>query len=112
MLKPMDPDVIRALLADTEDVITPAVKAEEQLYKHLRCPVCGGSKNTKVLRPIKVVHGEGGPVILNSPFGDDVLPEGRAKCLQCGAVYDPYTKVVERTEASMIASPDSDPLPK
>jgi hypothetical protein len=107
-MKAMDPKLIRELLAGQEDVLTPEIEAEEALYKNLRCPMCAEGDCEKKLYQPKVVEGEDGePVVVQSPFSSgSLLPEGYAHCIHCGTDFDPYTRVIFSTEASMIHGPD------
>lgn len=102
-LHPMDPEVIRQLLKSEEDTLTPAIKAEEALYRNTRCPICGQNGCEKRVRPPRVVIDDRGePVVVSSPFGLGPLPEGYAHCIHCGTEFNPYTGMIFRTEASMI----------
>src|SRR5687767_3172059 len=111
MFRPMDPMMIRELLKGQPDVLTPEVKAEEQLYRNLSCPMCGQSDGCeKRIRPPKIVSGPNGePVIASSPFSSGrLLPQGYAHCIHCGTDFDPRSGVIYRTEATILAPP-SDP---
>jgi len=106
MLKTMDPNVIRQLLDDTEDILTPEIKAEEALYRNTQCPVCGQGECEKRIRAPKIVTGEDGePVVASSPFGSGLLPDGYAHCIHCETDFNPYTGMIFQTEASMIRAP-------
>ena len=110
LLKPMDPEVIHKLLEGTKDVLTPQVKLDQDFYKNVRCPVCGHKGCEKrIFTPKIVVDNEGNMEFIRSPFGDDMLPEGYAFCMHCSTSFDPYTSVIIKTEASVIAEPGSDP---
>lgn len=102
-LKPMDPELIRQLLRNEEDILTPEIKAEETLYRHTQCPLCGHGGCEKRIRPPRIVIGEHGePVVVASPFGASLLPDGYAHCIHCGTDFNPQTGMIFRTEASMI----------
>jgi hypothetical protein len=94
MIEFMDPDIVRQLITGHPDIITPEVKAEEARYKHLRCPVCGKSGCEKRIRVPK--PGDGLDV-------GAILFDGNAYCKTCGTLFDPYTQVVQSSEASLIS---------
>ena len=108
MFKPMDPDQVRKLLEGHDDIIGPDAKAEEALYRHTSCPMCGGGDCEKRIRDAKIVTDEEGqPVVAQSPFGSGILPEGYAHCINCGTDFNPYTGMIFTTEASIIHGPES-----
>lgn len=96
MLELMDPNVVRQLLQGHKDIITPEIKSEEALYRKLHCPVCGRSGCEKRIRIPK--PGDGFEI-------DGILFDGDAYCKHCGTVFDPYTRVVSSSEASIIHGP-------
>ena len=105
-LKFMDQQLIRQLLQNEEDIITPEIKAEEALYRNTRCPLCGQGGCEKRLRAPKIVLNENKePVVVSSPFGMGMLPEGYAHCIHCGTDFNPHTGLVFKTDASMIHAP-------
>jgi hypothetical protein len=107
MLIPMDPQLIRELLENEEDSLSTAIKAEETLYRHTQCPVCGQSGCEKRIQPPKIVVGENGePTVVRSPFGMGPLPEGYAHCIHCDTDFNPYTGMIFKTTASMIRAPE------
>ena len=112
MLKPMDPTLLCQLVQGQPDVLTKEIEEDNELYRRLRCPVCGRSGCSKKLETPLLVEGDNGTVAIRTPFGDSVLPEGHAQCGHCETEFDPYTKVIRGTEASLIFSQQSDPLPK
>ena len=102
-LHPMDPELIRQLLKTEKDILSPAIKSEEALYRNTRCPMCGQDGCEKRVNPPKVIMDERGePVVVSSPFGLGPLPDGYAHCVHCGTEFNPYTGMIFRTEASMI----------
>lgn len=106
-LKPMDPKLIRKLLENQRDILTTEVKAEEALYRHTQCPICGSTGCEKRIQPPKIVlNSDGTPMVLRSPFGSGPLPEGHAHCLNCGTNFNPHTGMIFQTEASMIHGPE------
>lgn len=110
MLKPMDPTLLCQLVQGQPDVLTKEAEADAKFYRDLRCPLCSKGGCTKKLEAPLIKEGPDGTVLLRTPFGDGMLPEGYASCNHCGTEFDPYTKVVRSTEASIISSPQSDPL--
>jgi hypothetical protein len=103
MLRSMDPNTIRELLASHTDTLTPEIKAEEAFYRNTQCPMCGSGGCKKLIRAPKVLIGEdGGQEIVQSPFGMSSLPEGYAHCLNCGTDFNPHTGMVYGTDASII----------
>ena len=105
MFKPMDQDLARKLISEHDDVLTAEAKAEETLYRHTQCPLCGQSGCEKRVRRPQVVVTENGPEVVASPFGDDMLPEGYAHCVHCDTDFNPRTGMIFKTEASMIHAP-------
>jgi hypothetical protein len=108
--KPMDPEVIQQMIKEHEDILTPLVKAEEEVYKNTKCPVCFQGGCSKKVRPPKVVMTADGPTVARSPFGDGPLPEGNAFCIHCSTEFDPKSGIIYKTDASVIPSSRSDPL--
>ena len=105
-MKAMDPDRIRELLAGQEDILTPEIKVEEALYRNTQCPMCSqGDCEKRIYRPKVSIDEEGQPVVEQSPFSSGLLPEGYAHCIHCGTDFNPYTRVIFRTDASMIHGP-------
>jgi hypothetical protein len=109
--KPMDPNLVRQLIQDQEDIITPLVKAENERYKKLHCPICRQDGCKKRIKPPKVIITEKGQQVVESPFGSSPLPYGYAVCSHCDTEFDPETGVIYKTKASTLPSSQSDPLP-
>ena len=106
-MKTMDPKLIRELLANQTDILTPEVKAEEAFYRHTRCPLCNeGGCEKKLYQPKVTLDENGEPVVDTSMFSSGILPEGYAHCIHCGTDFNPYTGVIFSTEASMIHGPE------
>jgi len=94
-LKTMDPAVIRSIIEGVEDVITPAIKAENDLFELIRCPTCGHTGADRVLMSPKIVMSEKGPEIVSSPFSDaSPIARAYAKCQGCGITYDPHSGLI------------------
>lgn len=109
MLKTMDPNLARELIASSQDVLSAEVKAEEALYRNTRCPMCGQGDCEKKIRPPKVtVDDDGNTEIVNSPFNGGILPDGYAHCINCATDFNPYTGMIYHTEASMIHGPEGE----
>lgn len=107
MLKTMDPELVHQLLNESEDILTPEIKAEEALYRNTQCPMCGQGECEKRIRTPRVIPNEDGePIIVSSPFGSGLLPDGYAHCIHCDTDFNPHTGMVFKTEASMIAAPE------
>lgn len=106
----MDPSVIRELIKGQPDVISDEIKAENELYKNLSCPVCYESSGCeKRLRPPKILVSEAGVTLETSPFVTNrALPQGYAHCVHCGTDFDPRSGFIMKTEASTIAPVDVD----
>jgi hypothetical protein len=111
MLKPMDPALLYQLVNSEPDVLTKAAEEDEAIYKKARCPICSRDGCTKKIEAPLIVEAEGGMTMIRTPFGDGPLPHGYAHCGNCGTDFDPHTGIVRKTEASIIAGPQSDPLP-
>jgi hypothetical protein len=109
--EPMNPELVQQLLEGQEDILTPAIKAEEQLYKNTRCPVCGQDGCQKRIQAPKILITKEGPSVVKSSFGSGPLPLGYAYCIHCDTEFDPLTRVIYRTKASTLPSSQSDLLP-
>jgi len=106
-MKAMDPKLIRELLKDQEDVLTPEIKSEEALYRNTRCPMCGqGDCEKRMYRPKVSMDENGQPVVDQSTFSSGILPEGYAHCIHCDTDFNPYTGLIFKTAASMIHGPN------
>ena len=105
--KTMDPNLIRSLLKDQVDVITPAAEMESEIYKRARCPVCENVGATKVTEPPKIVPTEeDGMVVIKAPFSQNSpLIVGHAKCPQCETEYSPDTGVIISQPEPVITHP-------
>jgi hypothetical protein len=103
----MDQVAIKALLEGQEDIITKAAKAEEELYKHTRCPNCNCGGCVKKLPTAKIVPGpDGYPQVINAPFGDSPILEGFAFCPTCRTEFNPRTGLIFKPgESGTIAVP-------
>lgn len=104
---PMDPELIRQLIADQTDIIAEASKTEEQRLANLACPVCYERGCTKKVETPRVVSTPKGPAVVN-PFGD-ILPKWYAVCRNCETEFDPNTGVIRSSSAGVIREPQSDP---
>ena len=112
MFKTMDPNLIRDLIKDAPDVLTPAAEEEEKFYRNAMCPMCYQRGAKKKIPPPKIIVTPDGPEVVESPWVDgQLLVQGYANCTHCDTDYDPYTGLIMHTEASTIASSQSDPLP-
>ena len=111
MFKPMDPDLIRELIKDQPDVITPEVEAEKELYANTSCPMCYEAGCEKRTLAPRVLPGENGePIVAASPFVQGkALPQGYAHCIHCGTDFNPRSGIIMQTEASQIEPVDLDP---
>lgn len=109
-LKVMDPEIARNLIDSEEDVISPALEAEAELFKNLKCPMCYQGGCEKQAKPPKIVMTEDGPILSTPTFGDEPILKCDAHCIHCGTTFDPKTGLIYKTEASMLPSPQSDPL--
>jgi hypothetical protein len=108
-LKTMDPDLIRELLSQEVDVLTPAAEADAALYANAACPNCHARGCRKETEAIKTVETEEG-VELIFPFGSDSLISlGHSVCVECNTEFDPRTGLIRHAENVMIHDPHSDP---
>ena len=112
MLKTLDPDTIRSLIEGQPDILTEEAKKEAEFYRNVNCPMCCERGAEKRLFPPKILVGPDGPVIVSSPFSNgNLLPQGYAHCTHCNTDFNPYSGIIIKTEASMIAFPPSIPPP-
>lgn len=109
--KEMNPEAIRALIADEEDVITPAVERDRVIYDNARCPVCGGVGADKATLPPKFDMVKDGLRVISSPFSPGrILAVGHARCRECGSEYQPESQVIISTpEPVLTAVQEQDP---
>jgi transcription elongation factor Elf1 len=70
------------LLQGQVDVLTPMAKKEEEFFKRLQCVNCNSS-STQVEPNVHHPFSKGSP-----------LPNKVIHCLNCGASFDPYTRVI------------------
>lgn len=97
--KPMDPDEIRKMIEGVEDVITPAVKAEAEMFELIRCPTCGHTGADPIQMPPKVALTPDGPEIVQSPFSSkSPIARSYAKCQGCEVVYDPHSGLIVKAD--------------
>lgn len=75
-------DILKAI-EGVEDIITPAVKSRRERYARLKCPGCGGRISMEVWSSD-----------LTRMRSDEVVPDGRARCIACGRLFDPDTGLV------------------
>ena len=105
MFKAMDPALIRELIKDQTDTLSEEVQAEDLLFAHATCPLCneeGPEKRTEA--PQVAINEKGEPTVISSPFSQGrALPNCYAHCIHCDTDFNPYTGVIRRTEASLIA---------
>ena len=78
----LDPEVVRKLLEGHENVIAPAVAKEQELLSSSTCPACNsGSVRTGINPKLPFVKGQ-------------ILPNKLGTCLECGAEFDPRSRVI------------------
>lgn len=83
-LRTLDPDVARRLIEGEQDILTPAARRRWDLFERLRCPACGGGVGEE--RQARDME--------RSPVVDGVTPHGRARCVACRCLFDPFTKLI------------------
>lgn len=105
--KALDPSLVRALISDHEDVITPAAQMEAEVFKAARCPVCGHQGADKHVPDAKVVvDEEDGMIVISAPFSQNSpLVQGHAKCSQCQTEYSAETGVIIRQTEPVLTDP-------
>ena len=109
-LKTMDPDAIRAILEQHEDILTPLAKAEEEVFNNAICPSCYEKECYKKIDPPKTIVTEDGVSVISTPFSSrSPLPKAYAVCKSCGTKFDPRTGIIYREGESIIRDPHSDP---
>lgn len=101
--KTMDPDLIREMLSQQEDILTPAIEEDRKFFANTRCPMCGKDECQKKEYVPKIeVDEHGSPTVVQSSFGLGPLSDGYAHCINCDTDFNPYTGMIFKTEASMI----------
>jgi hypothetical protein len=106
--KAMDPDLARELIAQHQDVLTPAMEAEASVYERARCPVCGEAGCSKKIDAPRLVETTAGVQIVTA-FGEGLLPKGYALCRHCETEFDPETSVIRKGAPVVIRGPHPDP---
>jgi hypothetical protein len=107
VFKTMDQAVIRKLLEEQEDILTPAIKSDRAFFNNTRCPMCGEGECQKKSYEPKIEIGDNGePIVRQSSFGSGPLADGYAHCIDCGTDFNPYTGMIFSTEVSMIHGPE------
>ena len=90
MFKEMDPELIKAILEEEEDVLTPLVEADQKLYDDTACPQCYGKTIPENdLRHLRV-NKDGSEVVSVS---DRPIPKKLCRCVDCGALVDPFSGI-------------------
>lgn len=75
-----------------QDVLTPLIKKEEELFRSSPCPKCGSAATSAVLNTRK-------PFSPESPLPNKIL-----RCVICSTEYDPRTGLI--TYANIIDASD------
>lgn len=105
----MDPEKIRQILSSEQDVITPAVTQESQLYETAQCPVCSHVGAKKVVRAPKLAITKDGISVIQTPFSSgSPLIQGHAQCLTCHTEYSPRTGVIIKADEPVLTHPGLD----
>jgi hypothetical protein len=113
MFKTMDQDVTRSLLEGQRDILSIEAAKETAFYSKVSCPICYQIGAEKRIAPPKIRMTPNGPEVVISPFSpNNPLPNGYAHCSGCNTDFDPYTGVIRKTEASMIAGSPTGYCPK
>ena len=105
MYQTLDPTLIRQLIRQETDVITPAVKEEEKLYENARCPVCYQTGCVKRLNQPRILETPEGPRPISTPFSSRPIVEGYAHCLNCDSDFDPRTGLILRGAPTIVSPP-------
>ena len=80
IFKEMDPDEVRKALEGHENVLAPEVEAHKKFFSKFQCTYCGGGVH-EILDPNNLFTAEG------------LLPKYLAECNDCGAQFEPYTRI-------------------
>ena len=78
----MKPDMVRALLKGTEDLVGREQQRTEEFFSTLTCPQCGDS-----VQPFVDAH---------RPFQANGFLNYMARCTGCGCEFSPYTRIVTK----------------
>lgn len=85
----MDPDFIRKALEGHTDVLSDAVKKEEAFFRNSTCPACGDRELTAFVNAA-------------NPFTvGALLPNKLLRCVKCETEFDPYSRFITKTTASL-----------
>lgn len=80
VFKALPPDEVRKALEGHQDILTPAAAANDDFFKSLSCPSCGG-ECMKFVDPHRLWRESA------------ILPNFLARCKACGVEFEPYTKI-------------------
>lgn len=77
--KPMDETTILKILEGHEDILTPRVKADQQVYESQSCPTCASAMVTE-------------PNI-KATLAGNTRPKHLCRCPVCGHLVDPFSGI-------------------
>jgi hypothetical protein len=80
LFKPMDEAAILKVLEGHEDVLTPMIRADQQVYESQSCPTCGSAM---------VVE----PDIKRLLDNDTFIPKHFCRCPVCKHLLDPFSGI-------------------
>lgn len=86
--KEMDPELIKSILAEETDILTPLLEADQKIYNEASCPQCGGTtvKERDLDNDLEVL--EDGSVVSKSTRP---IPKYLCRCVDCRCLFDPFS---------------------
>ncbi len=88
MFQEMDQKLLKAIVDQEVDLLTPLVEADQQIYNDASCPRCGGVtiKERNLENDIEVL--EDGSVTSRS---SRPIPKFLCRCADCSCLFDPFS---------------------
>jgi hypothetical protein len=88
--KEMAAEEIWELIKGHQDVLTPAAQAEQEFFRQVSCPSCGGKSHDQMLHAAR-------------PFSEGaILPNKILVCQQCKTEFEPRSGIILRSAPSQI----------
>lgn len=88
MFKEMNQEVLKAIVEQEVDLLTPLVEADQKVYDSAACPRCGGAtiKERDLKRDIEVL--DDGTAFSTS---SRPIPRYLSRCVDCGCLFDAFS---------------------
>jgi hypothetical protein len=91
MFKEMDQDTLITLLDQEQDILTPMIEADNELYNDTACTRCGGSTYPENdLSHLRV--SEDGTELFSA--SSRPIPKKLCRCADCKSLIDPFSGII------------------